>query len=225
MTAKDEQKQTDNTQHADSQEEKIQDEPLQGAAFSESADSVDSAEEGAGAEGSDAVEADAEANEAADAADENSAEGASAEAEEWRRQLEEQQQRLLRLQADYDNFRRRTRQEKEELYKYAASDLLENLLPVIDNFDRALASAQGGNDYDALLKGIDMIYRQFKQILEQAGLSAMDAVGQPFNPEYHEAVMQVEDEDHEEGIVLEEMQKGYMFKDKVLRPAMVKVSG
>lgn len=224
MTTKDEQQQTENTQHADSQEEKIQDEPLQGAAFSESADSVGSDDEGAAAEDSNAAETAEEANEAADAADEGSEEESSAE-DEWRRQLEEQQQRLLRLQADYDNFRRRTRQEKEELYKYAASEVLESLLPVIDNFDRALASAQGGNDYDALLKGIDMIYRQFKQTLEQAGLSAMEAVGQPFNPEYHEAVMQVEDADHEEGIVLEELQKGYMFKDKVLRPAMVKVSG
>lgn len=148
-----------------------------------------------------------------------------AQLEELRKQIEELQNRLLRVQADYDNFRRRTRQEKEDLHKYAAADVIENLLPVLDNFDRALVTAEGGNDYDALLKGIDMIFRQFRQVLEQLGLSAMDAVGQPFNPEFHEAVMKVEDSDQEEGIVLEELQKGYMFKDKVLRPAMVKVSG
>jgi len=145
--------------------------------------------------------------------------------DELRSQLDEQQQRLLRLQADYDNFRRRTRQEKEEFAKYASSDIVEKLLPVLDNFERALAAGQSGNDYAALIKGVDMIYRQFKQVLEQAGLSEMNAAGQPFNPEYHNAVMKAEDEEHEEGIVLEELQKGYMFKDKVLRPAMVKVSG
>lgn len=177
------------------------------------------------ADGSDAqAAADAET---ADAAAEAGAasDAAQAEIEALQRQLEEHKQRLLRVQADYDNFRRRTRQEKEDLYKYAASDVIETLLPVLDNFDRALASAHNGNDYDALVKGIDMIFRQFKQVLEQAGLTAMNAVGQPFNPEYHEAVMKEESEDHEEGIVLEELQKGYMFKDKVLRPAMVKVSG
>mgnify|MGYP001046721459 CR=1 FL=1 len=145
--------------------------------------------------------------------------------DELRSQLDEQQQRLLRLQADYDNFRRRTRQEKEDFAKYASSEVVEKLLPVLDNFDRALAAGRSGNDYEALIKGVDMIYRQFKQVLEQVGLSEMNAVGQPFNPEYHNAVMKVEDEEHEEGIVLEELQKGYMFKDKVLRPAMVKVSG
>lgn len=145
--------------------------------------------------------------------------------DELRSQLDEQRQRLLRLQADYDNFRRRTRQEKEDFAKYASSEVVEKLLPVLDNFDRALAAGRSGNDYEALIKGVDMIYRQFKQVLEQVGLSEMNAVGQPFNPEYHNAVMKVEDEEHEEGIVLEELQKGYMFKDKVLRPAMVKVSG
>jgi|HigsolmetaAR203D_1030402.scaffolds.fasta_scaffold00016_43 molecular chaperone GrpE len=161
----------------------------------------------------------------ADGQADSNAEEQSRQLEELRRQVEELQQRLLRVQADYDNFRRRTRLEKEDMAKYAASDLIGKLLPVLDNFDRAVASGQTGNDYGALYKGIEMIHRQFRQVLEQEGLSAMDAVGQAFNPEYHNAVMKVEDGEHEEGIVLEELQKGYMFKDKVLRPAMVKVSG
>lgn len=148
-----------------------------------------------------------------------------AQLEELRKELEEQQQRLVRMQADYDNFRRRTRQEKEDFAKYAASDVIEQLLPVLDNFGRALDAADSSNDFDALFKGVDMIFRQLQQVLEHNGLQEMDAVGQPFNPEYHEAVMKVEDTEHEEGIIVEQLQKGYMFKDKVLRPAMVKVSG
>jgi molecular chaperone GrpE len=138
---------------------------------------------------------------------------------------EENQQRYLRAQADFDNFRRRTIKEKEELGQYASMKLLGQLLPVVDNFDRAIAAASGASDYDSLVKGVDMIFRQLEQTLEQEGLKAMNVVGEPFNPEFHQAIMQVESEEHEEGIIVEEVQKGYMLKDKVLRPAMVKVSG
>ena len=141
------------------------------------------------------------------------------------KQVDEGQQRLLRAQADFDNYRRRTVKEKEELAKYASSKLITELLPVVDNFERAIAAAQGGGDKDSLAKGVDMIFRQLAQVLEQEGLKPMESVGQPFNPEYHQAIMQVESEEHEEGIVVEEVQKGYILKDKVLRPAMVKVSG
>jgi molecular chaperone GrpE len=137
---------------------------------------------------------------------------------------EEKEQRFLRAQADFDNFRRRTVKEKEELAGYASMKLLGQLLPVVDNFERAIAAVQGGGDFESLSKGVDMIFRQMEQLLEQEGLKPMNAVGQPFNPEYHQAIMQVESEEHEEGIVVEEIQKGYMLKDKVLRPAMVKVS-
>lgn len=176
------------------------------------------------ADSADVVEPQEEATEAS-SDDASSDDADSPEVAELRKQVEEHQQRLLRVQADYDNFRRRTRLEKEDYLKYASADLIEKLLPVLDNFDRALAAGQNGNDHDALFKGIDMIYRQFQGVLEDAGLSAMDAKGQAFNPEFHEAVMKEESDEHEEGIVLEELQKGYMFKDKVLRPAMVKVSG
>lgn len=145
--------------------------------------------------------------------------------EEQRKLADENYQRYLRAQADFDNFRRRSRQEKEEFAKYASAKLIEQLLPVVDNFERALAAAKDSQDYEALLKGVDMIYRQLDQALAQEGLERIESVGQPFNPEIHQAIMRVESEEHEEGTVLEELQKGYKLKDKVIRPAMVKVSG
>lgn len=144
--------------------------------------------------------------------------------EEVQQKADENYQRFLRAQADLDNFRRRTRSDKEEAAKYASMKLIEQLLPVIDNFERALASSQSNADYDSLVKGIEMISRQISQAVEQEGLKAIEAVGQPFNPDFHEAIMQVESEEHEEGIIVEEVQKGYMLKDRVLRPTMVKVS-
>ncbi|MBP1992876.1 molecular chaperone GrpE [Paenibacillus eucommiae] len=144
--------------------------------------------------------------------------------EELRKQAEENNQRYLRTQADFDNFRRRARQEKEEFAKYASLKLIEQLLPVVDNFDRALSSSKDTKDYEAVVKGLDIIFRQLEQMLVQEGVTPIDAVGQPFNPEYHQAIMQVESEEYEEGIVVEEVQKGYMLKDKVVRAAMVKVS-
>ncbi|ARF67179.1 nucleotide exchange factor GrpE [Paenibacillus larvae subsp. pulvifaciens] len=147
------------------------------------------------------------------------------ELEELREQVKEHQERYLRVQADFDNFRRRSRLEKEDFAKYASIKLIESLLPVIDNFDRALQSSKDTKDFDALAKGIEMVYRQLDQVLTQEGLSPIEAVGEPFNPEFHQAIMQVESEDHEEGIIVEEVQKGYMLKDKVIRPSMVKVSG
>ncbi|WP_141506092.1 nucleotide exchange factor GrpE [Paenibacillus luteus] len=140
------------------------------------------------------------------------------------KQAEESQQRLLRTQADFDNFRRRTLKEKEELGQYASMKLIGQLLPVVDNFERAVAAASVNGDFESLAKGVDMIFRQLEQTLEQEGLKAMNVVGEPFNPDFHQAIMQVDSDEHEEGIIVEEVQKGYILKEKVLRPAMVKVS-
>lgn len=134
------------------------------------------------------------------------------------------QQRALRTQADFDNFRKRTQKEKEDFAKYASSKLITELLPIIDNFDRAITAAGDIADTDSFAKGVGMIFRQLEGVLKSEGLEPMDTVGQPFNPEFHQAIMQVESDEHEEGIVVEEVQKGYMLKDRVLRPAMVKVS-
>lgn len=159
------------------------------------------------------------------APDTASVEEGNAELAALRAELEEQQQRLLRAQADFDNFRRRTQKEKEELGKYASAKLITELLPVIDNFERALASGEQGTDVASYAKGVEMIFRQLEGVLGAEGLKAMETVGEHFNPEFHQAIMQVESDEHEEGVVVEEVQKGYMLKDKVLRPAMVKVSG
>jgi molecular chaperone GrpE len=132
--------------------------------------------------------------------------------------------RYLRAQADFDNFRRRARQDKEYLAKYASEKLIVQLLPILDNFERALSVSKDKPDFEAFLKGVDMIYRQLDTVMAQEGLQAMNTAGQPFDPDIHQAIMQVDSEEHEEGIVVEEIQKGYRLKDKVLRPAMVKVS-
>jgi molecular chaperone GrpE len=143
---------------------------------------------------------------------------------EAKAQADDHYQKFLRTQADFDNFRRRARQEKEEFLKYASAKLVEQLLSVIDNFDRALSSSKETKDFDALVKGLEMTSRQLDQILMAEGLQPMVTVGEPFNPELHQAIMQVESDEYGEGIVIEEVQKGYILKDKVLRPAMVKVS-
>lgn len=151
-----------------------------------------------------------------------------AELEQQNQQLQEQckanEQRAIRIQADLENFRRRARNEKEELLKFAAQSFIEELLPIVDNFDRALASSQQTKDFDSLSKGISMINNQLFQLLEKEGVQKIEAVGQPFDPEYHQAVMQVESEEHDEGIVVEELQTGFIYKGKTIRPAMVKVS-
>ncbi|MCL6458290.1 MAG: nucleotide exchange factor GrpE [Gorillibacterium sp.] len=146
------------------------------------------------------------------------------ELDQVRQELKETQERVLRGQADFDNFRRRTRQDKEEFAKYASSKVITGILPVVDNFERALSTSRETQDFDSLFKGVEMIFRQLEQLLEQEGVKSMDTVGQPFNPELHQAIMQVESAEHEEGIVVEEIVKGYVLRDKILRPAMVKVS-
>ncbi len=136
---------------------------------------------------------------------------------------EEAQNKLIRAQADFDNFRKRTTSEKEELAKYVNGQLIKELLPACDNFERAIVSSKENNNFDSLLEGIEMVYRQIKDVLANEGLEEIESIGKPFNPEYHQAVMQVE-YDGESGIVVEELQKGFTYKGKVIRPAMVKVS-
>ena len=166
-----------------------------------------------------AEEADATAEAGQETAGEDNNEVVRLQAE-----LKDAQERILRAQADFDNFRRRTRQDKEDLAKYASSKVITGILPVVDNFERAIGISREAQDFDSLFKGVEMIFRQLEQVLEQEGVTAMNTVGQPFNPEFHQAIMQVDSEEHEEGIVVEEIMKGYVLKDKVLRPAMVKVS-
>jgi molecular chaperone GrpE len=146
------------------------------------------------------------------------------ELEEWKQKAEEHYEMFLRARADLDNYRKRVRKEKEESAKYAVAPLAEAILPVVDNLERALAAGGNAADAKALHEGVEMVYRQLLQVLRQVGVEPIEAVGRPFDPHLHNAVMQDESGDKEPGIVVEELQKGYRFKDRVLRPAMVKVS-
>ncbi|SHI37240.1 nucleotide exchange factor GrpE [Propionispora hippei] len=142
--------------------------------------------------------------------------------EEKNQLVNEQIDRFKRLQADFENFKRRTRQEKEELSNIVAQNILVEILPVIDNFERALQSAVA-QDAASVLAGVQMIYRQFAGVMDKVGLTAIEAVGKPFDPQQHEAVMRVEDPEQPDGTITEELQKGYSVRGKVVRPSMVKV--
>ena len=145
-----------------------------------------------------------------------------AEAEKHKAQADEYLQLLQRVQADFDNFRRRTQQEREDWSKYCSARMVANLLPVLDNFERALHAA--GSDINNFLEGMQLIYKQLKDVMEKEGVMTMDAVGKEFDPNFHEAVMQEPSEEHPDNTVLEELQKGYLLADRVIRPAMVKVA-
>jgi molecular chaperone GrpE len=144
--------------------------------------------------------------------------------EELELKLEEMSQKNLRLQADYDNFRRRTREEQAASLKYKSQSLLEQLLPALDNFERALKTEAVNEQAKTLIQGMEMVYRQLSDALKQEGLTEIPAVGEKFDPNLHQAVMQVEDSEYESNTIIEELQKGYMLKDRVIRPAMVKVN-
>lgn len=144
------------------------------------------------------------------------------ELNKYKSQTEEYLQLAQRVQADFDNFRRRTLQEREDLMKYCSLRLATNLLPILDNFERAMSAA--GNDVNQLKEGIELIHRQLRDVLEKEGVKPMEAVGQEFDPNFHEAVMQAPSEEHPDNVVIEEFQKGYMLADRVIRPAMVKVA-
>ncbi|MGF7185480.1 molecular chaperone GrpE [Desulfitispora alkaliphila] len=138
------------------------------------------------------------------------------------KEIEELYTRLQRLQADFENFRRRTKKEKEEFAKYANKSLIEEMLPILDNFERALQAEKDENN--SFKKGVEMIFNQLIETLKKEGLDMIVSVGKEFDPNYHEAVMRVETDEFDENIIVEEMQKGYIFKEKVVRPSMVKVA-
>lgn len=134
------------------------------------------------------------------------------------------QERLLRLQADFDNFRKRKQKEDQELAGNVTEKVLRKFLPVLDNLERAVDSCQSEAEMAAILAGVEMVLRQFRSVLQEEGVSAMEAAGQPFNPELHHAVARVETEDCDEDSVVDELQKGYYYKGRVLRPALVRVA-
>ena len=138
--------------------------------------------------------------------------------------IEELTDKLTRQMAEFDNFRKRTEREKSQMYEVGAKDIIEKILPVVDNFERGLAAVTEEEKEGPFVQGMDKIYKQLMTTLEEAGVKPIEAVGQEFNPDFHNAVMHVEDENLGENIVAEEFQKGYLYRDSVVRHSMVKVA-
>lgn len=146
------------------------------------------------------------------------------EAQKLSAELADLNQKFLRVAADFENYKRRTAQEKNEMLSYANAKLVSDLLPVMDNFQLALKNNSDNEEVQGFLKGVEMIFAQLMGVLENAGLKQIEAVGQPFDPNKHEAIMQISDDSVDDDTVLEEVRCGYQFKEKVIRPSMVKVS-
>jgi molecular chaperone GrpE len=184
------------------------------------------------AEAVDTETAEAKAEETAEAAQEDAAEtaaGESAEKESSKKdakdeKIEELQDRLKRQMAEFDNFRKRTEKEKSAMYEIGARDIIEKILPVLDNFERGLAAMPEEEKGSSFAEGVAMIYKQFVKTLEDAGVEAIEAKGQTFDPNLHNAVMHIEDENLGENVIAQELQKGYKYRGTVVRHSMVQVA-
>ena len=138
-------------------------------------------------------------------------------------QIEELNDRLKRQMAEFENFRKRSEKEKSQMFDMGAKTIVEKILPVIDNFERGLAAVPDDKKDDPFITGMDKVYKQMLTELDAAGLKPIECVGQEFDPDFHNAVMQVENDELESGTVAQELQKGYMYKDSVVRHSMVSV--
>lgn len=138
--------------------------------------------------------------------------------------IEELTDRLTRQMAEFDNFRKRTDREKSQMYEIGAKDIIEKILPVVDDFERGLHAVKEEEKENPFVQGMEMVYKKLMTTLEGVGVKPIEAVGTEFNPDFHNAVMHVEDENFGENIVAEEFQKGYMYRDSVVRHSMVKVA-
>jgi molecular chaperone GrpE len=184
------------------------------------------------AEAVDTETAETKAEETAEAAQEDAAEaaaGESAEKESSKKdakdeKIEELQDRLKRQMAEFDNFRKRTEKEKAAMYEIGARDIIEKILPVLDNFERGLAAMPEEEKGSSFAEGVAMIYKQFVKTLEDAGVEAIEAKGQTFDPNLHNAVMHIEDENLGENVIAQELQKGYKYRGTVVRHSMVQVA-
>ena len=167
------------------------------------------------------------AAESAAADDEKAAEeAASTDAKIAEAAVADMKQRYMRLQADFANFKKRTAGEKLQISEVVKMEVLQNVLPVVDNFERALQVPQDKmtDDLKSFVDGYEMIYKQLMTVLEKEGVVKIDAVGKPFDPNYHQAVMRVASDEYDNDTVVEVLQEGYLLGDKTLRPAMVKVA-
>ena len=178
----------------------------------------------------DAQEVETEAKEATEEATET--EGDSEAASEGKKKffgkkekkIEELIDRVTRQMAEFDNFRKRSEKEKSQMYEIGAKDIIEKILPVVDNFERGLGSVPEEEKNAPFVEGMEKIYKQLMTTLESVGVKPIEAVGQEFNPDFHNAVMHVEDDELGENIIAEEFQKGYMYRESVVRHSMVKVA-
>ena len=207
----------------------LENEDIDVAKDAEQEAAAENAEQEAAAENAE-EQAQEAAGEPAEAATEAVEEGEVQEAEEkspeaeieaLNAKLAENAERMKRLQADFENFRRRTRQEKEELSNMVIQGFITELLPLVDNFDRAMAAE--ATDAEKFQQGVEMIYNQLTEILKNKGMEVIDVTDAKFDPNFHQAVMRVQNPDLEDDTIAAELQKGYMVKGKVIRPSMVQV--
>lgn len=183
----------------------------------EAADTADVAEEATG----DVREETAEGNREGTEEAENGADDPVKRAEKLEADLAEKDAQMLRLRADFDNFRRRSAKEREELAAVVTQGILTDMLPLLDNFERALLAE--GSDLDSFRAGVSMIYKQMQEALAKNGLEVIDTKDKKFDPNFHQAVMRVQDPEKEDDTIEQELQKGYMVKGRVIRPSMVQV--
>ncbi len=146
------------------------------------------------------------------------------EMETLKKQLEEEKDKCLRLNAEFENLRKRTQKEKEEFVKYANEKLIIELIDIMESLERGLENAKGADNKDKLIQGMELIYKQLKSVLEKNGLVPIKALGEKFDPYKHEAMMQTHSQDDEEDMILEEFSRGYMLSNKVIRYSKVRVS-
>ena len=139
-------------------------------------------------------------------------------------QIEELNDKVIRQMAEFDNFRKRTEKEKSQMFDSGASTMIEKLLPVVDDFERGIAAMSDDDKETSFAQGMEMIYKKMMGILEGAGVTAIEAVGKEFDPNFHNAVMQTASAEYDSGVIAQELQKGYMYKEKVIRHSMVIVA-
>jgi molecular chaperone GrpE len=147
-----------------------------------------------------------------------------AQLEAANRRADDEHEAFLRARADFQNYKRRTEEDKESLRQYLSEDLLKRLLPIADNFERALQAASQTQDYDKLVAGVNAVYRQVQDFLAREGVTPIEALYEPFDPNFHNAVLREETTEYPENTVTEELQKGYSLQGRVLRPTLVKVA-
>lgn len=197
------------------------------AASEEDAVTADSEDSQTNGEEAAAGEADGESNTDSDqteeAKEEKKAKKLKKKKDKKDEQIEELQDMVKRQMAEFDNFRKRTEKEKAQMFEVGAKSIIEKILPVVDNFERGLAAIPEEEQGSSFADGMNMIYKQLINELEQAGVAPIEAVGQEFNPDFHNAVMQVENDELESGTVAQELQRGYTYRDTVVRHSMVAV--